>query len=170
METGTLKELNVKPGDVVEWVDDGTIHEIVLACVIPNGESFPSEVYAELSNYGWGVFCEERFRIISRASDPEPKLWRDMTPEEKGALLLAAHEGEVIEYEGHGWHKVACNDPVWYDDTAYRVRPEPKRETVTTYAKADAIGGLCRSDATHRITFDLIDGQPDPDSIRMEQV
>jgi hypothetical protein len=39
------------------------------------------------------------WRIVSRAP-AAPKLWRDMTPEEKGALLLAAHEGKVIEYDG----------------------------------------------------------------------
>lgn len=27
----------------------------------------------------------------------EYKLWRDMTPEEKGALLLAKHEGKRIQ-------------------------------------------------------------------------
>ena len=162
METGTLKELNVKPGDVVKWVDDGTIHEIVSACVIPNGESFFGEVYAELSNYGWGVFCEERFRIISRAADPKaPKLWCDMTPEEKGALLLAAHEGKVIEVWDSGqW--VRRSFGVWADGNAYRVRPEPKRGTVTmqwAYEKGGIEGYAhpFNKSATHRITLIRMD-------------
>lgn len=53
----------------------------------------------------------------------EPTLWRDMTPEEKGALLLAKYEGKVIDTYVH---------PVWvsyqgsiYHGDAYRIRPEP---------------------------------------------
>jgi hypothetical protein len=101
----------------------------------------------------------------------QPKIWRDMTPAEKGALLLARHEGKAIELqigEG-GWVKVL---PSWNPDAAYRVKPEPTVETVTLggfewnttwYFKVDH-----DSRRTHRITFNLIDGQPDCASIRME--
>jgi hypothetical protein len=62
-----------------------------------------------------------------------PKLWRDMTPEEKGALLLAQHEGKAIECldpsnESDVWDAL---EPSWFEDLAYRVKPEPKNETAT---------------------------------------
>lgn len=90
-----------------------------------------------------------------------PKLWSDMTPEEKGALLLAAHEEKVIERAERpktstGWSWVADSEPQWFDYCAYRVRPEPKRATVALMADCHFIG-----------TIDLIDGKPDPDSIRL---
>ena len=94
-----------------------------------------------------------------RASAPQPKLWRDMTPEEKGALLLAHHGGRTIERwvdESLGWKIVP---PMWMLEHAYRVSPEPKRETVVLYAGDTTIGKI-----------DLIDGKPDPDSIRMELI
>ena len=174
METGTLKELNVKPGDLVECVGEGTSFSFAV------GEKYlvtkSSDGRLECHGVSYGIKsgkCDWKFRIVSRASDPDtPKLWRYMTPEEKGALLLAHHEGKVIEFEGQGWHKVAFGDPGWYDYTAYRVSPEPKRETVTLYfgeLKQGALLRKVRTD-THRITFDLIDGKPDPDSIRIKQV
>ena len=107
-----------------------------------------------------------------RDEPAEPKLWRDMTPEEKGALLLANHEGRTIERwvdESLGWKIVP---PQWRREHAYRVRPEPKRETVALYfgeLKQGALLRKVRTD-THRITFDLIDGQPDFSSIRMEKL
>ena len=157
METGTLKELNVKPGDVVECVQwegvyltPGRSYTLLDNGYLPDnkGEDFIPAGH----NSG-------NFRLISRAADPEPKLWGDMTPEEKGALLLARHEGKVIQYESHGWHDCDMAPPGWFDGDAYRVRPEPKRETVVLYAGDTPIG-----------TIDLIDGKPDPDSIRMDQV
>jgi hypothetical protein len=112
-----------------------------------------------------------------------PKLWRDMTPEEKGALLLAHHEGKDIEIFGlvcpDKWYETVV---LWYDDCAYRIKTEPKRETVT--AK------LCIDDrntslhmrpyySNHKygedhfyfsMTFDTIDGKLDPASIKIEEI
>lgn len=54
------------------------------------------------------------------------KFWKDMTNEEKGALLLAYHEGAVIEYYGRGsgtWKLVVDNKPAWFDNEYYRVQP-----------------------------------------------
>ena len=63
------------------------------------------------------------------------KLWKDMTPEEKGALLLAYHEGKVIEWcYGYGKEFYVNGSsaeeglhPVWADCCSYRVKPEPKK-------------------------------------------
>jgi hypothetical protein len=105
-----------------------------------------------------------------------------MTQEEKGALFLADHEGKQIEsfgvnYPGD-WHDVY---PSWADDVAYRVKPEPKRERVTAQICLTAEGVSLHMHADHHpryyregylyatVTFDTIDGKPDPASIKIEE-
>ena len=63
-----------------------------------------------------------------------PTLWRDMTPEEKGALLLAHHEGKEIEYHsfGVGW---VTERPNWFEWCRYRIKPQPKVEVVEIYGR-----------------------------------
>jgi len=118
-------------------------------------------------------------RIISRATDDtqssqegEPKLWRDMTDEEKGALLLAHHEGKVIEFsfEGEGeWSTIPS--PSWTASRSYRVKPEPVRKVKSLYWRKGT-GGFCgpAPHDTHRITFETVDGEPDCSSIKMENL
>lgn len=162
----TLEELNVKPGDVVEYVPTGNYHTVLEGkrLTISNGNTVDYE-------YNWD--CSKYFRIVSRASD-EPKLWRDMTPEEKGALLLAMHEGKVIEWTGYFGSEFNMDSirgtPVWSDTHAYRIKPEPKVETVSLYSNDCAYGRLIEAMRGHRITFDLIDGEPDCTSIKMEKL
>jgi len=101
-----------------------------------------------------------------------PTKWADMTPEEKGALLLARHEGKVIQRSyGGAWETV---DALFFNQLAYRIKPEPKRETVTMtgykvngwyFAKKNS-----QALDTHRITFDTINGEPDCATIRMERL
>jgi hypothetical protein len=88
-----------------------------------------------------------------------------MTDEERGALLLAHHEGKVIEVH-LGGGKWASKNPGFSDTGAYRVKPEPVRETVTLHGNCDGSTwlnfgkrGSVNFD-THRITLDLIDGKP----------
>lgn len=111
-----------------------------------------------------------------------PKIWKDMTPEEKGALLLAQHEGKEIEFwNGVSWRLVFCGIPNWLDSHSYRIRHEPKVETVAQYWKAGKSDNFVpmhmrgspapeECEPTHRITFDLIDGKPDCDSVKMEEL
>jgi hypothetical protein len=97
-------------------------------------------------------------------NEDKPKIWLDMTPEEKGALLLAEHEGKAIEVFGLAypdeWHE---DYPVWEDNCAYRIKPKPKRRTAEIW-----VGAYEGLDNTHKITFDVIDGKPDPSSIKIE--
>lgn len=114
----------------------------------------------------------QEYSGVKRCVNDAPKLWRDMTPEEKGALLLAHHEGKTIELfiGDDGWS--ACS-PYWADDVAYRVKPEPVVETISIYSVRPCCGlfGPDRdSDDTHRITFDVIDGVPDCASVKMEKL
>lgn len=111
---------------------------------------------------------ESVFDIIAawRDEPAAPVLWRDMTDAEKGALLLAHHEGKVIDYRlfgGGSW--LTIDDPTFGDVHAYRVRPEPKRETVALCWRQD-VGSVKNKIGT----IDLIDGHPDPASIRMEAI
>jgi hypothetical protein len=160
MKTGTLKELNVKPGDVVECV----VSRYETTNAIKVGDRFVVRADGWVSGPKHATGRAADWRIVSRAP-AAPKLWRDMTPEEKGALLLASHEGKVVEYEAHGWHEAAANDPGWYDDTAYRVKPEPVRETVTLWADCLDSVGLQRVG-----TIDLIDGKPVPGSVKLDEI
>ena len=104
-----------------------------------------------------------------------PKTWGQMTPEEKGALLLSRHEGKTIQFYNAGnWVTIdfAFN---WYVDQAYRVKPEPKHETVRIYGQAYPnvrwnFGSSSGKEDTHIITFDTLDGEPVCDSIRMEKI
>lgn len=101
----------------------------------------------------------------------EYKTLGEMTDAEIGALVRAKNEGKVIEVVdtcNGAW--VPAPAPGWYLRNAYRVHPEPKRETVTLHGSVtDEVWGRGTTEYdTHRITFDLIDGEPDFDSIKME--
>lgn len=152
---GTLAELNVKPGDVV---------------AIYNAFRKGTEVKVTDDFENWCGSNEPWWRLISRAAET-PKLWRDMTPEEKGALLLAHHEGKVIEQWDGFW---GVSAPVeWLSFCAYRIKPEPKVETVVMGILNNANGWqgyakLTKVEPTHRITFNTIDGKPDCASVKME--
>lgn len=123
---GTLKELGVKPGDVVEYKEwNGVwIRGVIRNNMVAEMDIGAKQPVSESSLKAW--------RLISRAAET-PKLWRDMTPEEKGALLLAAHEGKVIEYRStgmsswHRWNSYMINDHgcgEFMASASYRVKPE----------------------------------------------
>ena len=157
-EVGTLDELGLEPGDIVECV----------TCPEFGGECTCGKQY-EMTNRG--LTCDRdppqmssvsKFRIVSRATRV-PKLWREMTPEEKGALLLAAHEGKVIENRNEEVEWGVVEYPSWYGDVSYRIKPELKVETVTIKSFHECARG-------HRITFQTIDGKPDCSSVNMEEL
>lgn len=91
------------------------------------------------------------------------KIWGQMTPEEKGALLLAHHEGKTIEVSyglpGDGW--VKSNEPDWEDNLAYRVKPGPEVKTQELYWQMgrNPTANLYGSD-THKITITLENNKP----------
>jgi hypothetical protein len=50
----------------------------------------------------------------------------ELDRETKGALMLAAHEGEEIEYSSDGGNTwTTAQYPAWGTDIAYRVKPVP---------------------------------------------
>lgn len=162
-EVGTLKELDVKPGDVVEYIKgfDGMYPDYIGTRMIGANHGGVKFGY----NNGFSVRVNHIFRIISRANTP--KLWRDMTDAEKGALLLAFHnDKKCLEIWCNGkW--VDCGDSTWNNNIAYRIRPEPKVEVVTMDGADIRFSGFIKG---HRITFTTIDGKPDCASIKMEAI
>ena len=245
----TLANLHVGPGDVVGFHNPQK-NKMTLYTIQgwANGRC-----YHMGQDFG-GAFNmdpDSCWRVVRRASDDtqssqegEPKLWRDMTDAEKGALLLAHREGKVIENNADGTFFAA--PPVWDDDVAYRIKPDDiptlwrdmtdeEKANVPADVLDDPTNPLripwnecgraakgavllaehegkevefwCASDgewvkdddfspsravfnalpyrvkpesvretmtgyydAAHRITFDLIDGEPDCSSIKMEPV
>ena len=101
----------------------------------------------------------------------EYKTLRNMTDAEIGALVRAKNDGKVIEVVDSlngAW--VTAPMPGWHPHATYRVHLEPKRETVTLHGSVtDEVWGRGKtSQDTHRITFDLIDGEPECGSVKME--
>lgn len=149
---GTLAEIGAKPGDVVEL--QGGARPIYTIGVSIYGKLIDVDDGGELCEY-------MPFRIVSRA-EATPKLWRDMTPEEKGAILLAMHDGKKVEVYSVGkWWKKSYM--TFGDENAYRIKPEPKVETVHLMNFHELAKG-------YAIVFTVKDGEPDCTSIKMERL
>lgn len=175
-EVGTLKELNVKPGDVVEMVSGlGSVGYGLILTIDKNGYARYTDnlSFNPAMDYAYG----RAYKIISRAS---PKSWKDLSPKEKGALLLASHEGKAIQYFTTKGIWSACISPIWDDYCAYRIKPEPVVKTITQYWKTNKEGQFVPMHMTqkptpehlptHKITFNVVDGEPDVSSVRMEKI
>lgn len=125
------------------------------------------------------------FRVKPETKEETMKLWKDMTACEKGALLLAYHEGKTIEYHyltDKNWNeakKGVRSNLGWIDNYYYRVKHVPVVTEVVRYGHvavdADYCGGFYYYHVkdyqhTHKITFNLVDGEPDCNSIKMEKL
>lgn len=116
------------------------------------------------------------YRVKPEAKSAEMKLWRDLTDTEKGALLLAYHKGKVIQFFSRGYGVwVDCadlNGPAWAGDDTYRVKPEPTMVELTgaCYSYGWVMDTHKDKWCSHVITFNLIDGEPDCRSVKMEKL
>lgn len=97
------------------------------------------------------------------------KKWCDMSDAEKGALLLAHHNGELIEFKSdNGTWKVL--NPVWMGFCYYRVAPEPVTVEHKFYSNNDM---NCwyktkRCDSIRRMKYITVDGVIDSKSIKIK--
>ena len=137
------------------------------------GESESAYFYDEMGNCVAGE--SSKWDLVAEWVD-EPKTWGEMSPEEKGALLLAELEGKQIQMLlENTWKDVI---PQWASLRCYRVKPEPEVFKVTlqggnfrqekdywSFRRDGHIG-----DDTHKITFSLVDEEPDCGSIKMEKI
>lgn len=90
----------------------------------------------------------------------EPKEWGKLSDAEKGALLLAHHRREAIEYYGtdDAWHVVTL--PSWLNNMIYRVKPKPVKAQSELYWGL-GYGATTRRDVkdTHKLFIDTVDGE-----------
>ena len=154
--TGTLKELNVKPGDVVKWLaNEGSQHTVISAKVITEGD-FIGEVDAELSGYGLGIFGKQQFTLISRADTPASikNLSTITTPfglldkETQDAMQAAWDSGCDVEcFDGYDW--LYIETPNWNPKTLYRIKSKPIMITLTRdFSHLGKHVITCRQDGT----------------------
>lgn len=152
-EVGTLRELNVKPGDVVEWHGDRFTVMDGKPCDWYSGGVWASlHVPFSEENCEWISGSAEDCRIISRAAPIKYTPWQLATPDAMvtdDMQVSRGPDGEIV---------------------AYRAKVEPEVETVALYGAVRVYGPHLVADATHKITFTTIDGEPDCTSIKMEKL
>lgn len=151
-----LKELNLHPGDKVEYLDFGLgKEEYVIG--IHNGELCAMRD----GNVGQVVSSSRMssWRVISRG--PEETCWRDMTRAEKGEILLAIEEGKTIEincgaYGYLAWDRCPSNISDVHQPMRVRRDPEVYSTEIyytTKYGRSTCLGHI-----------NIVDGRPDLDS------
>jgi hypothetical protein len=82
-------------------------------------------LYHQDGRFGTGSFDSDL--DVYRCVEDTPPTWGEMTDAEKGALLLAHHEGKAIQIcnlDDQRWIDASLSF-FWNSDFAYRVRPEP---------------------------------------------
>lgn len=162
------------------------------------GKIYKSENYNKIDSEFAGFYCDYGDYIYENLTNPnhgyeyevikqeEPKVvdiynikkpWGELSPEEKGALLLHHHEGGKVEVfdPDLGDYKFNNLTNPRFDSCAiiYRAKkPEPVVETEEFYASSPSWIWSEKpvSADTHKITFKTIDGEPDVTSIKMEKL
>lgn len=160
---GTLREIGARVGDVVEYVADGGKYKVKKIGILKSMQSG-----LDIEYMGFWDSTGTKFRIITRASRP----FNTLTAEEKGELLLANHEGKIIEMSidgGETWER--SYTPQWIGSACYRVKEDEVKEVVI-YSMSDLTTWLDKEYGldTHRITFNLVNGKPDCASVKMEEI
>lgn len=74
--------------------------------------------------------------LVEKATGPIT--WSDLTPDAKGLLLLAYHEGKQIQMYFDAEREWEDVDPQWAPNRAYRVKPT--RTTVSIFGYIDMLG------------------------------
>lgn len=142
-----LMDLDLRDGDILKARGDKSYWRFDAASksILSTNSNRPIRV--DQLNY-WDVELEAR-------------RFAEETNEKKGALLLAEHNGEDIEWwDSTGWSYEPF--PAWENKVAYRVRPGPVREHVTLQLIHNSNGWAAYQKAagyTAIIEFDTVDGQ-----------
>jgi len=113
---------------------------------------------------------------VMEVEQNEMKVWGQMTDEEKGALLLAHHEGKQIEWLDpytNTWEEKESTE--FYSSLTYRVKPEPDVKIVEFFGFRGGddyfVWGERKAKRdTHKVSFKTIDNEPDCNSIKMEKL
>lgn len=105
--------------------------------------------------------------------DVGPTLFGQLSDEEKGALLLAHHQGKTIEWwltQTKVWS--TNSSPEWSPLRTYRVKPEPVVQTVVRYLGATLTGTNSRKTkpTTHKLSYNIVGGEIDCSSVKLEEL
>lgn len=123
--------------------------------------------YRIVDDEGFAQNISKPLSVWTVIEEPDtPKTWGEMTDAEKGALLLAHHEGKHVEqwdFDSGVWS--GCIAPFQVVASgAYRIKPEPVVGEVVLNAEAYNDGTYYFSAAsgsadTHRVALPTLDGQ-----------
>src|SRR5690606_3640428 len=98
-----------------------------------------------------------------------------LTREEKAYLIMAHVDEKIIEMSldgGATWER--SYTPLWIGGACYRVKADEVKEvrllTGEAYNWISEPEENCGTQNTHRITFQTVNGKPDCNSIRMEEL
>lgn len=178
VKVGSLKDIGAKVGDTVELVENGISEGHNVGCVgtvvLKDGL-----LCTEGKNMNRADTFGHKFKVIHRYELPYGHVLLpdgstvDLTAIEKPFGLLSQDVKSALinckltyqYFKNSGWD---VNDtPCWANSITYRVKPQPKVETVTLDSADIRFKGFLKG-AT--ITFNLIDGVPDCNSIKMEKL
>jgi len=163
-KTGSISEIGAKVGDIVE-------------CVHWKGDFYTEgKCYPVVNRYGCMQFSIGTLDILGE--------WKMVTKKELPYGHVQLPDGSTVDllsqdvksalinckliyqyFTNNGWKVIDI--PYWVNTTTYRVKPQPKIETVTLDSADIRFKEFLRG-AT--ITFNLIDGVPDCNSIKMEKL
>lgn len=179
-EQGTLKELNVKPVDVVEYTAIGEKYMTPTVFTFAGWvDGIPYDTTMNLGDNEKSLRTDEKaiFRIICRAAQPAAThdLTAITTPfgllDEATQEALRAHGGPY-EYWNHLCKWTHTDGPAYDCKTVYRVKPAPEikkekikammTETGSIFAHAEGDGQALI------VTFNRINGVIDLASYRVE--
>ena len=153
-----------------EWVTENTRQQRVYTIVSPTRAEHEDGGHINTTSSS-----EVDYKLVGEEQVNKPKMWKDMSPEEKGALLLACHEGKDIEFlsSNKDWH--TCRTaPSWYDNFQYRVKPSPvikEKEYALIYDNKDEeLWGAFTDEKPHfKLKYRLVDGELDEASMKVEK-
>jgi len=170
----TFAELGYNVGDTVRCVDD-----LDSSLYVTGGKYLLGHANEELTVKGGYNGRSATWELVSRAgstvtADDEYPIWGDMTPEAQGALLLAEHNGAVIQMASASrgtWidmdHKLS-----WFEHVKYRVKPaDPVVVTHELFGRHGFFWSVIAHDVdTHKMTYNTIDGVIDCASVKMMKI
>ena len=157
-QTGKLEELNLQPGDVVKVRWSNAARSWTISEITPEGKFLARRNKRHPWTQPVSLDRSCIWTVVHRIRD-EQVAWREMDDTEKGALLLARHEGKTIE---------RCVNDEWVSyqgsiepDGAYRIKPEPIVAYRTMFCTSDGYewSDICLAAHARSVDFPLVDGK-----------
>ena len=171
----TLKALNVKVGDIIQWDDTD--------CTLTVNKSEGGRVYLSFPSgeVDYPIDGVEKWNLVKRGWTP----WAEMPEEERKEILFGFFvENKVVEWSYSGKEKDSDSiksTPLWSSDICYRLvdtKPEPVVEEVELVGgKHTDFGYIWEDDEgcskywyNYKLTFKTVEGEIDCNSVKMEKI